>query len=205
MLTLRQNLLPDTTASAFPQIHCKPQIILRPLQTGCWPPPAGLCDLHSAHHDRLGQAGLCRADGAQGSSEQPSLSGGERGRGQGQAVQLCVGAFPERPVDQRPLPLKSLLLTGLCGEREGGRGELWSQTEANRCSLSNACWNHWNATASWSLCYGFVIFIFLCSRGLWIVQQLASKSLTVGFIHTHMNARCVHTDTEGRCYRERQF
>lgn len=81
-------------------------------------PPAGLRDLHSAHHDRLGQAVLWGADGAQGSSEQPSLSGGERGRGQGQAVELRVGAFPERPVDQRPLSLKSLLLTGLCGQKE---------------------------------------------------------------------------------------
>lgn len=81
-------------------------------------PPAGLHDLHSAHHDRLGQAMVWRADGAQGSSEQPSLSGGERGWGQGQAVQLCVGASPERPVDQRPLPLKRLLLTRLCGETE---------------------------------------------------------------------------------------
>lgn len=100
------------TTSPFPQILCDPS---RPDPD---PLPAALRDLPSAHHDRLGQAVLRRADGAQGSSEQPSLSGGERVWGQRHAVQLRVGASPERPVDQRPLPLKGLLLTRLCGERE---------------------------------------------------------------------------------------
>lgn len=123
------NLLPHTTTSPFPQTRCKPQI--HPVT-----PPAGLRDLHSAHHDRLGQALVWRADGAQGSSEKPSLSGGEWSRGQGQAVQLGVGAFPERPVDQRPLPLKWLLLTRLCGGGRTGRGELWFHIETKSICLS---------------------------------------------------------------------
>ena len=81
----------------------------------------GAHDLCWTHHDGLGQAVVWRADGAQGTSEQPPLSGRDGGRGKGQAVQLCVGASPERPVDQRPLPLKRLLLTGLCRRKSCGR------------------------------------------------------------------------------------
>ena len=86
------------------------------------PPPASVRDPHSAHHDGLGQAVLRGAEGAQGSSEESSLIGRERGRGQGHVVQLCVGAFPEGPVDQRPLPFERLLLTRLCGD--GGQEEV---------------------------------------------------------------------------------
>lgn len=67
------------------------------------------------------------ADGAQGPSEEPSQGGGQRGGGQGQAVQLCAGAFPEGPVDQRALPLEGLLLSRLC--RGGGGGEKGGQEE----------------------------------------------------------------------------
>lgn len=120
-------------------------------------PPAGLRDLHSAHHDSLGQAVVWGADGAQGSPEQPSLSGGQRGRGQRQAVQLCVGALPERPVDQRPLPLKRLLLTRLCGEEEEEEVSCGYQT-------AGAWVMHGEVTGMellvWSLCNSFVIFIF---------------------------------------------
>lgn len=80
--------------------------------------PAGLCEVASAHHDGLGQAAVRRADGAQRSSKQPALVVGERGRGQGQAVQLAAGAPPEGPVDQRPLSLERLLLSRLCRDTE---------------------------------------------------------------------------------------
>lgn len=76
-----------------------------------------LTDLYLTHHDRLGQAVVRGTDAAKGSSEQPSLSGGQWGGGQGHIIQLRA-AFPERPVDQRPLPLKGLLLTRLWGEEE---------------------------------------------------------------------------------------
>lgn len=115
-------------------------IALLPIpQTHPVTPPADLRDRGSAHHDRLGQALVWRADGAQGSSEQPSLSGCEGGRGQGQAVQLGAGAFPERPVDQGPLPLERLLLTRLCGGDRRGRGELWFHTGTKCICLSNSC------------------------------------------------------------------
>ncbi|KAG7240354.1 hypothetical protein INR49_026925 [Caranx melampygus] len=91
--------------------------------------------------ERLGQAVVWRADGAQGSSEQPSLSGRERGGGQGQAVQLRVGASPERPVDQRPLPLKRLLLTGLCRKtREEELGLSWGNLVGFEDELALGVW-----------------------------------------------------------------
>lgn len=96
--------------------HIYPQTILCSIKVKTWPLP-DLRDLLSAHHDRLGQAVICRANGAQGASEQPSLSGAE-GRRQRQAVQLRAGTSPEGPVYERPLPLKSLVLTGLWGRNE---------------------------------------------------------------------------------------
>lgn len=128
-------------------------------------------DWCSTHHHRLWQTLVWRADGAQRTSKQAPQRWGQRGGRQGQAVQLCVGSFPERPVDQRALPLEGLLLGGLC---------CWIHIHANALCLQNTLQKRaFRATANLHISILIVLQYYsseMTSAIIWLLLLASAKS-----------------------------